>query len=270
MTLRAATRSTFPHNLIQIWWISMASGAEFYPQVEEQRYVALLRAASSIANSDCIHSLDSLTSQLRDVTPFDYLHLVAFDEGTRTPAWCLVETNGRRIDDSREIELSGQDTPVAWVLESGKNLVIGDWSLEARFPEHCAYLSKSGITSTCTLPLRRGQRRLGVLTVGRFYPNAYDDVEVAFLSLVADQIGLAIDAALNFCVSQRVKDQLKLILDLNNQVVSNLEFREFLYTTSSSVRRVMRCHAAAVMLIDDEGKNLRVHALDFPESRGIF
>jgi formate hydrogenlyase transcriptional activator len=33
---------------------------------------------------------------------------------------------------------------------------------------------------------------------------------------------------------------------------------------------VMRCEAAAVMLIDEEGKNLKVHALDFPESRGIF
>jgi formate hydrogenlyase transcriptional activator len=32
----------------------------------------------------------------------------------------------------------------------------------------------------------------------------------------------------------------------------------------------MRCDAAAVMLADAEGKHLRVHALDFPESRGIF
>jgi len=33
---------------------------------------------------------------------------------------------------------------------------------------------------------------------------------------------------------------------------------------------VMRCEAAAVMLADAEGKNLRIHALDFPESRGVF
>jgi len=86
----------------------------------------------------------------------------------------------------------------------------------------------------------------------------------------AARVECAIDAAVNFCVSQRVKDQLKLILDLNNQVVSNLEFHELLQVTSSSVRQVMQCEAAAVMLADDEGKHLRVHALDFPESRGIF
>jgi len=109
-----------------------------------------------------------------------------------------------------------------------------------------------------------------VLCLGRFYPNAYDQAEVRFLGLVADQIGLAIDAAVNFYVSQRVQDQLKLILDLNNQVVSNLDFRGLLHAASAKVREVMRCDAAAVMLADAEGKHLIVHALDYPESRGIF
>jgi formate hydrogenlyase transcriptional activator len=39
---------------------------------------------------------------------------------------------------------------------------------------------------------------------------------------------------------------------------------------SASVRRVMHCDAAAIMLAESEGTQLRVHALDFPESRGIF
>jgi formate hydrogenlyase transcriptional activator len=63
---------------------------------------------------------------------------------------------------------------------------------------------------------------------------------------------------------------LKLILDLNNQVVSNLEFHDLLQAASGSVRRVMRCDAAAIMLADAESKNLRVHALDYPDSRGVF
>src|SRR5207249_3028186 len=69
---------------------------------------------------------------------------------------------------------------------------------------------------------------------------------------------------------QWVHDQLKLILDLNNQVVSNLEFQELLRAASASVRQVMHCDAAAVMLVEAEGTHLRVHALDYPESRGVF
>ena len=248
----------------------MSGKAELYPQVEEERYLALLRAASVIANSDCDDALDTLTAQLREVTPFEYLHSVAFDEGTRKPLWFLCEVGGKRIDNPHDPAVSIDDSPMSFVRDSGLPLVTDDWSCETRFQDYRLLLNELGIASTCALPLKRGDRFLGVLTFGRSYPNAYDEEEIRFLSLVADQIGLAIDAAMNFCVSQRVKDQLKLILDLNNQVVSNLEFDEFLHTTSSSVRQVMRCEAAAVMLADAEGKNLRVHALDFPESRGIF
>ena len=248
----------------------MATRAEIYPQVEEERYLALLRAASAIANSDCNDAFGTLTARLRDVTAFDYLHLVAFDDVTKNPTWYLFEANGKKIDVPREAAVSLDDSPIAYVSQSGLPLVTDDWNNEARFHEYRLFLADLGISSTCILPLKRGKRHLGVLTLGRFYPNAYDEEEVRFLGLVADQIGLAIDAALNFCVSQRVKDQLKLILDLNNQVVSNLEFHEFLHVTSASVRQVMRCEAAAVMLADDEGKHLRIHALDFPESRGVF
>jgi formate hydrogenlyase transcriptional activator len=120
------------------------------------------------------------------------------------------------------------------------------------------------------LPLARGERRLGALSIGSTRPHAYPEEEVRFLSLVADQIALAIDAAVNFYLSRQAQDRLKLILDLTNQVVSNLNFQELLRTISASVRRVMRCDAAAIMLPEPDGAHLRVHALDFPDSRGVF
>ena len=245
--------------------------ATIFPRVEEDRYLALLRAANAIATcSDCSSAGDTLVQKLRDVTPFDCLHLVAFDNGTDLSCWSLLEANGKKMDASSADAAWLEDSPIQWVHASGEPLVTVDWSQETRFQKYGLFLAQLGIASTCTLPLTRGSRRLGVLSLGRFYPNAYDEEEIGFLGLVADQIGLAIDAAVNFYVSQRVQDQLKLILDLTNQVVSNLEFRDLLRAASASVRRVMRCHAAAVMLPVAEGTHLRVHALDYPESRGIF
>jgi formate hydrogenlyase transcriptional activator len=249
----------------------MATAASFFPRVEEQRYLALLRAANAIATcSDCGTVSDTLTEQLREVTPFDYLHLVAFAKDTRLPCWCLLEANGQKIDPSGKDFLNSEDTPIAQVHSSGELLVTADWGRETRFPKYASFLAERGIASTCILPLIRGPRQLGVLCLGRIYPNAYDDEEVRFLGLASDQIGLAIDAAVNFYVSQRVQDQLKLILDLTNQVVSNLEFHDLLQAASGSVRRVMHCDAAAVMLVNDQGTHLRVHALDYPDSRGLF
>jgi len=249
----------------------MATAASVFPRVEEERYLALLRAANAIATcSDCHGASETLIRQLHEVTPFDSLHLVAFDKETNAPAWSLLEANGERRSDSFANDAAFEDSPIHWVHASGQPLVTPDWSQEARFQKYGTLLAQLGIASTCTLPLIRGPRRLGVLSLGRFYPNAYDEEEIRFLGLVAGQIGLAIDAAVNFYVSQQVQDQLRLILDLTNQVVSNLEFHELLHAASASVRRVMGCDAAAIMLADAEGKHLRVHALDYPESRGIF
>jgi len=247
----------------------MVTAASTIPRIEEQRYLALLQAANAIATcNDCSSASNTLIEKLHEVTPFDCLHLVAFDKDTNATCWSLLEVDGKRIEVGTEVGF--EDCPLRWVHETGEPLTIVDWSQETRFEKYRTFLAELGIASTCTLPLIRGPRRLGVLSVGRFYPNAYDAEEVRFLGIVAGQVGLAIDAAVNFYISQRVQDQLKLILDLTNQVVSNLEFHDLLHAASASVRKVMRCDAAAVMLADADEKHLVVHALDFPESRGVF
>ena len=249
----------------------MASASSVFPRVEEDRYLALLRAANEIATcNDCDTASNSLVDKLREVTPFDYLHVVTFDKETNAACWSLLDVNGSRLDPSAQDGYSLAESPFPWVHQSRQPLVTLDWSQSPRFKSHALFLAKFGISSTCTLPLIRGSRCLGVLCLGRRYPNAYDGEEIQFLGLVAEQIGLAIDAAVNFFISQRVQDQMKLILDLTNQVVSNLELSDLLHAASGSVRRVMECDAAAVMLADPEGKHLRVHALDYPDSRGVF
>jgi formate hydrogenlyase transcriptional activator len=89
---------------------------------------------------------------------------------------------------------------------------------------------------------------VGVLILGSEYPSAYTEDEVAFLFLVANQLALAIDGALNFEASklahaelqgnqielQRERDRLKLLLDVNNNVVSNLNLRDLLRSISAT------------------------------------
>jgi formate hydrogenlyase transcriptional activator len=235
-----------------------------------QRYELLLRATKAIAASDSDGRAFTITGELRDVISLDYLHFVAFDQETNQPAWRLLEANGRRIECTSQRNSSFEETPIAWVYEQQRPLVTWDWYRETRFARHKQFLTELGIASTCTLPVANGRRRLGVLSVGSFRPHAFPEDEVRFLSVVADQVGLAIDAAVNFQTSQLAQERLGLILELTNQVVSNLEFKELLRAISASVRRVMRGDAAAIMLPDSDGKHLRVFALDYPENKGVF
>src|SRR6266853_3070415 len=237
---------------------------------EYTRYEALLRAANAIGTcSDCDTAADVLVQALGEVITFDYLQLIALANDARTVTWQLLYANGaRQTPPSADVVLEG--TPIEWVHESQQALVTADWNEETRFAKHGESLNELGIASTCVLPLARGQRRLGVLSIGRSGSNAYPEDEVRFLSLVADQIALAIDAAVNFYLSRQAQDRLKLILDLTNQVVSNLNFDELLRTISASVRRLMSYDAAAIMLPEPDSVHLRVHALDFPDRKGFF
>jgi formate hydrogenlyase transcriptional activator len=64
-------------------------------------------------------------------------------------------------------------------------------------------------------------------------------------------------------------ERLKLLLDLTNALVSNLECRDLLRTVSASIRQVMRCDTVGVWLPDVEQVHLRQLAMDFPESKGF-
>jgi formate hydrogenlyase transcriptional activator len=65
------------------------------------------------------------------------------------------------------------------------------------------------------------------------------------------------------------KERLKLLLDLNNTIVSNLDLRNLLREISASVRHLMQCDAVGVNLPDPENGELKLHALDFPSSKGF-
>ena len=242
---------------------------------QTSRFEALLRVSKAISSArDCDCCEELFARELHSVIPFDYLHVSMFEGGSADPnkvGWRLFDINGQKREfPEAELPVDEIELTTAWVHENSRPLVISDWNTETRFPNFREFLTGVGIASTCTLPLVRGERRLGIFEVGSTQANAYCEEEVVFLSLAADQVALAIDAAVNFDISQRSQERLKLLLELTNQVVSNLELRELLRTVSASVRRVMNCDVGAVMLPDAEGKHLRVFALDFPDSRGFF
>jgi formate hydrogenlyase transcriptional activator len=63
-------------------------------------------------------------------------------------------------------------------------------------------------------------------------------------------------------------DQLRLLLDVNNAMVSTLELTQLLAVIASSLRRVIRHEYTSLALYDHDHKAMRMHALDFPTSKG--
>jgi formate hydrogenlyase transcriptional activator len=110
--------------------------------------------------------------------------------------------------------------------------------------------------------LSTAHSRFGSLVFATQIADAYSPEEVRFLSLVAGQIALAMDDALNL-------QRLKLLLDLTNRVVSKLDLRELLREISASIRRVMECDCVGVTLADPETHQLRLCAFDHPGGKNM-
>ncbi len=239
-----------------------------------ERYESLLRVSQTLTSTRSFEDLLSiLARELRRVVEFYYLGVGIYDEKAHSVSLKLFDDSGAPIEAP---ELAPEQTLTWWVYQRQQPLVIPSVEGETRFPAAVELLKECGVLSICTFPLTTARRRIGALAVGSKHPDAYSKDERVFLSLVADQVALAADAALNFKASQRAqaalqreRDRLQLLLEVTKQVVSNLDLRDLLRATSASIRRVMECDAAGVALPDCDGRQLRVYALDFPESKGM-
>src|SRR5580704_2634888 len=234
------------------------------------RYEALIRVSQAVsAYREPRKLFEILIHELRRVIEFDGIGIAQYDETTEAIHW-HVSIDCDEPNPTMKDTCVQKETMTCWVFQNQRPLVIPSVDQETRFPDTMEYLKTHEIQSVCMLPLTTVHRRIGSMFIASKYPDAYSDDEVRFLGLVADQMALAIDDALNFESSRTAQDQLKLLLDLTNSVVSTLDLRELLRSVSGNLRRVMSCDLAGVGVPDVENNShLRLYALDFPDSKGF-
>src|SRR6202158_98423 len=240
------------------------------------RFEALIRVSQAIgAHRDPNDLFRAMATELRHVVQFDGIAVAQYDEASNEIVWSACEVCSQQGPVSPP-DIPADETITKWVYQRQEPLVIPSLDRENRFPSMVAFLKEKGFQSVCALPLTTVHRRIGSIAVASKRADAYCEEEVRFLSLVADQAALAIDDALNFEASQtaqaalqRKNDRLKLLLEVNKTIVSNLELRDLLRAISASLRSVMQCDGVGVALPEPESKQLRVYAFDFPNSKGL-
>lgn len=217
----------------------------------------------------------ALAETLREVVNLNMLGVALYDEGTGSVRLYAHETFGRVVELPAP-PLPGESTPMFHAYGRQEPLVIADVETETRFPSAVAWLKQHGIRSSCVLPLSTANRRLGALGVNSTKANAYSEEDVALLSIVAGQVALAVGDAVNLeasrlaqARSQRMCEQLKLILDVSNSIVSNLQLRDLLRSISANIRQITDSDLVGVALPDPDGKHLRLSAFDFPGGKGF-
>src|SRR3984957_17637696 len=235
------------------------------------RFESLVRVSNAIGmHRDPEELFGALVKELHRVVRFDYIGVTIRDEKSNTFHKHSVDAETEAvIPPDPELAIEESD---AWrVYQSQKPLITSLEARDDRLSKFQEALKKRQIRCVCTVPLTTAHSKVGTLAFASKAPDIYTAEEVCFLSVVADQIALAFDNALHFDEAQTSQQQLLkkservgLLLELTNQVVSNLELRDLLRAVVSSTRRVMGCDGVGITLPDSDNTHLRIYALDYP------
>src|SRR4030095_14403221 len=215
-----------------------------------KRYEALFRVSQtliSIRSSEELFSV--LARELREVVNFYVMGVGIYDEKVHEMNTTSYGEPGVPLQAPR---FAPEETFSWWVYQHQQPLIIPSLEAETRFPAVAEMLKNRGVRSVCALPLTTAHRRLGGLAVGSIEADAYSREEVSFLSLVANQVALAVDDALNFDALQHAKEELRAGEDSLRLIVDSIPGLVHSTTAEGKLEFVNR------QLLDYFGKTLKL------------
>jgi formate hydrogenlyase transcriptional activator len=211
--------------------------------------------------------LRALPTELRGLLAGNTLALV-FCGDPETPCMFAVDSNSEPIQATPEI-IQVYKSICSWAHSHRRPSVVSTLAQDTPFFEFSTLFQGWGDKSLGVFPLSTVTHCLGVLCIGRTETDPLSEDDVRFFSLIADFVALAIDDRMVRAQLENERTRLKLVLDLNNSVVSSLELRDVLRSISPSIRKVMRLDTVALVLPEPDGTQFRLHALDFPDGKGL-
>ncbi|MEW6544276.1 MAG: sigma 54-interacting transcriptional regulator [Nitrospirota bacterium] len=243
---------------------------------ELARYCTLFEVSEAVAAHRDLHELfRDLAQRLPRVVQVNFVGLSLHDPERNVMRLHTLQANVP-ADIVGGHEAPVNESPAGLVWQTQQPLLISDLAEERRWPKMTRLAQEDGIHSFCFVPLTTAVRRLGAMGFGSLQKGAYGEADVAFLRRVANQVAVAVGNVLNHERAQsaqrqltRERDRLRLLLEINNALVSNLDFRGVFAATTACLRRVLPNDYTSLALYEPEHDRFRLYALDFPVSRGL-
>jgi len=266
-------------------WKNSSGGASLMRMPEDNeglartnsRYRALLDVSSAMVEQPTVkavlHSLrDVLSSSCRlhgvDIYVLgsggDTLHLLDFDREADAPA----------IKVGTKISLIGA---AARVLAEREPAFLPDVAQEmSRHPELAPFAAESVGRASYVFPLFTSQQPYGILAATKERGQEFVPEDVELLRSLASHVAVALECALARDCAEKYqgelateRDRLRLLLEINNHVVSKLEIDDLFRSASASIRSYFGNHLTGFWLLEKKSKHLQSVVLDFPDGKGL-
>jgi len=227
-----------------------------------------------ISHLDLKDLVRTVSSTLRDIMPHDSAGIALYEpEHNHLREYTNVtyqDVNAFR--EGETIPIDG--TPAGRVFVTGQPMLIRRPDLQAfpadRYSQHPV---DSSPKSACLVLLSSHGRKLGIAGVSSIEVERFTEQDLELFVQISDQIALAVDNSLNFERARQAEQEIRrrfererLMLEVNNAVVTQLSLRDLVRVITTCMRTVLQNDVTAVFLHDAEANQFRSYMFDVPSS----
>jgi formate hydrogenlyase transcriptional activator len=234
------------------------------------RYRALVDVAGTLAShSDLTDLLLSLRDHLEPLIEFTFLVVSLWDKETDAITVQFFEPFDHPASVLASSSYPAEGTYAGLAVHTGRSVYISPVLPDGPYPSEI--LAAHGVQSYCALPLVTARGALGSLNFGSLERDAYSADDIELMNRVAKLVAVGVENAMSLetiqrqrATLQRERDQLDLLLDVTNAVVTHLDTRAIFRAVVPALRRCCSAEFAALTLYDAGARVLRKHVCDGP------
>ena len=242
------------------------------------RYRTLLEVSDAIASQPNLKAvLQSLRRLLSSVVAFDSVSLsLLFDNGNSIRVIAFD-----RGPEAHQVEIGFEcphvGTALGRAIDEQKPTYVPDLQAElSRIPQLASQAMLRTPHSAYIFPISISGKKLGALTFATAQRGQFSPDEMELMISVSSHVAVALEGAVardSAELYQRQlaheRDRLRLLLEINNQVVTQLGMHELFRSASASLRKYFANDFTGFWLIEKPSNRLECAVLDFPGGKGF-
>ncbi|GAB4460139.1 MAG: hypothetical protein Kow0070_15970 [Anaerolineales bacterium] len=227
--LRASERRAILHRISQ--------DIVRFTQDTEQIYTAIHEAAAKLMPCD-VFLITLINNNKTEITA-----VYAVEAGTRYSPESVPARKGFSAD----------------IINNGKSVILKD-TQDIEQTRAVRFGSPKRVRSVVAVPMRIGEKVIGMISAQSYEPNAYDHEEQVLLEMLATHAATAIENARLFQEESRRTQIIETMVEIANEIATTQDIIPVLDKITQRTLELLRASHVAIYLLHDDNLTLKVIA----------
>jgi formate hydrogenlyase transcriptional activator len=213
------------------------------------RYRTLLEVSGAIASQPNLKAvLQSLRRLLSSVVAFDSVSLCLLSDNGSSVRLIAFDRSPEALQVEVGTEIPHVGSAVGRAIDEQKPIYVPDLQAEmSKYPQLASQARRGIPHSAYIFPISISGKKLGALTFATAQTGQFGPDDVELMTSVSLHVAVALESALATDAAEvyqrqlaQERDRLRLLLEINNQVVTQLDTNELFRSASASIRKYLR------------------------------